>query len=171
MLPSAGTLWAIGGERALSSAGSGPPLTLTDLRSGARRRLPWPSRIRGDQSGTDQAVVEPHGRLIALDFADPAYRGSGTQVTDVWLLDPATRHFRHLPDMPAAVLLKFTSMAWSNDGRLVMLALPRPGGRNLVAVWKPGQRQLGVRLVHLPPRTSGSDAFIIVPGAAVSAHS
>jgi hypothetical protein len=171
MLPSTDTLWAIAGERALSSAGSRPPLTLTDLRNGTRQRLPWPSRIRGSQSGTDQAVVEPHGRLIALDFADPAYRGGGTQVTDVWLLDPATRRFRHVPDMPAAVLLKFTSMAWSNDGRLVMLAMPGPGGtRNLVAVWKPGQRQIAVRPVQLPARTSGSDAFVIVPPAAVSGN-
>ncbi len=105
MLLSTGSLWMIAGGRALSSTGPGTPLTLTDLRTGTRWRLPWPSRI----GFTDQAVVRPHGRLIALDFADPAYRGGGTQVTDVWLLDPTTRHFRHLPDMPAAVHLKFTS--------------------------------------------------------------
>lgn len=66
---------------------------------------------------------------------------------DAWLLDPATRQFRHLPGMPAAVHLKFTSMAWANDGRLVMLAQSGgPGGdRDLVAIWKPGQRQIAVR--------------------------
>src|SRR5262249_15483403 len=110
-----------------------------------RWRRRWPSRIGGpDQSGTDQAVVQPGGRLIALDFADPAYALTGIQVTDVWLLDPATRHFRHLPDMPAAVQLKFTSMAWASDSRLVMLAQTSgpSGDRDLVAVWKPGQRQI-----------------------------
>src|SRR5262249_44910767 len=105
-----GSLWAIATGRALTSTptsgcpgisclGPGRPLMLTDLRTGTRWRLPWPSPI----GLTDQAVVQPDGRLIALDFADPAYQGGGTQVTDVWLLDPATRRFRHLPDMPAAV--------------------------------------------------------------------
>lgn len=163
-LLSGGSLWAIADGRALTSTGLGPPLTLIDLRTGTRWRLPWPSRIRGtDQSGTDQAVVQPGGRLIALDFADPAYALTGTQVTDVWLLDPATRHFWHLPDMPAAVHLKFTSMAWASGGRLVMLAQTDgpTGDRNLVAVWKPGQRQLAVRPVRLPARTSGSDTFVV----------
>jgi hypothetical protein len=152
-------LWAIAGGRALSSSGAGGPLTLTDLRTGMRWRLAWPSRI----GGTDQAVVRPHGRLIALDFADAAYGEGGTQVTDVWLLDPATRRFHHLPDMPAAVNLKFTSMAWSSDGRLVMLAQTNgpSGPRNLVAVWKPGQRQIALRPVRLPARNNGSDTFVI----------
>jgi hypothetical protein len=165
-----GSLWAIAGGRALTSTwtstcpglsclGPGPPLTLTDLRTGTRWRLPWPSRI----GFTDQAVVRPDGRLIALDFADPAYQGGGTQVTDVWLLEPATRQFRHLPDMPAAVHLKFTSMAWASDGRLVMLAQTGgpSGDRNLVAVWTPGQRQIALRPVRLPERNSGSDTFVI----------
>jgi hypothetical protein len=165
-----GSLWAIAGGRALTSTwtstcpglsclGPGPPLTLTDLRTGTRWRLPWPSRI----GFTDQAVVRPDGRLIALDFADPAYKGGGTQVTDVWLLEPATRQFRHLPDMPAAVHLKFTSMAWASDGRLVMLAQTGgpSGDRNLVAVWTPGQRQIALRPVRLPERNSGSDTFVI----------
>ena len=152
-------LWAIAAGRALSSNGPGQPLTLADLRTGNRWQLPWPSRI----GGTDQAVVRARGQLIALDFADAAYGEGGTQVTDVWLLDPATRRFRHLPDMPAAVNLKFTSMAWSGDGRLVMLAQtngPR-GTRNLVAVWKPGQRQIALRPVLLPARNNGSDTFAI----------
>ena len=131
---------------ALTSTGSGPPLALTDLRSGTRWRLPWPSRI----GLTDLAAVQPDGGLIALDFADPGY--AGTQVTDVWLLDPATRRFRHLPDMPAAVHLKFTSMAWASHGRLVILAQTDgpSGDRNVVAIWKPGQRQIALRPLRLP---------------------
>lgn len=153
-----GGLWAIASGRALSSGpGSRPPLALTDLRTGARWRLRWPSRI----GSTDQAVVRPDGRMIALDFADPAYQASGTQVTDVWLFDPATRRFQHLPDMPAAVQLKFTSMAWASGGRLVMLAGGSGAHRNLVAVWKVGQRQLALRTVSLPIRNNGSDAFVV----------
>jgi len=62
--------------------------------------------------------------------------------------------------MPAAVQLKFTSMAWASDSRLVMLA-QTSGDRDLVAVWKPGQRQIALRLVRLPARNSGSDAFVV----------
>ncbi len=152
-------LWAISGDYALSSNDSHAPLTLTNLRRGSRRELAWPSRI----GGTDQAVVDPRTGLIALDFADPAYGGTGTQVTDAWLLNPKTGRFTHLPDMPAAVHLKFTSMAWTRDGRLITLAGTSSGtaGQTLVAVWKPGQKQLRIRRLTLPARTSGSDSFTI----------
>jgi hypothetical protein len=101
--------------------------------------------------------------LIAMDFADPAYQGSGTQVTDAWLLDPTTRRFSHLPGMPAAVSLKFTSMSWTTDGRLVMLA--QIGSRDAVAVWRPGKKQIALRTVRLPVRESGSDTFAILQDA------
>jgi hypothetical protein len=159
------SLWAIAGGHALTSTGSGPPLRLVSLGGGdgdgggAGRSLRWPSRI----GLTDQAVTAPGGRIIALDFADPAYRLGSTQVTDAWLLDPVTARLQHLPDMPAAVHLKFTSMAWASDRRLVMVAGPDgPGaGRGLVVVWRPGQRQLALRAVHLPAQNSGSDAFVV----------
>ncbi len=112
---------------------------------------------------TDDAVGEPGGRLIALDFGNPAFRMTSTQVMDAWLLDPVTARFRHLPDMPAAVALKVTSMEWVPGRRLVMLAaVDGPGGgRDLVAVWGPGQRHLAVRTVRLPARNSGSDTFVV----------
>ncbi|HEY1509387.1 MAG TPA: hypothetical protein VGF93_10320 [Solirubrobacteraceae bacterium] len=153
-------LWALAGDYALGNGpGSGPPLTLTGLRTGARRRLAWPSAIRF----TDEAVLAPGGRLLAVDFADPAYRATGTQVTDVWLLDPATGTWRHVPGTPASVHLKFTSFAWAPGGRLVLLAGPNGprAGNNVVAVWKPRQRRLALRRFVLPARTSGSDAFLI----------
>jgi hypothetical protein len=152
-----GGVWAMSGHVALTSAGAHRTLTLRDLHSGARRRLRWPSEI----GGTDQAAVQANGGLIALAFSDPAYHGGGTQVTDVWLLDPTTRRFRHLPDMPAAVSLKFTSMSWTSRGRLVMLA--ETGGRDVVAVWRPGQNRISVRPVRLPLRRSGSDSFVAWP--------
>ncbi len=115
--------------------------------------------------GTSRGQELRHGghRRPACQVLGRLTARPGIQVTDVWLLDPATRHFRHLPDMPAAVQLKFTSMAWASDSRLVMLAQTSgpSGDRDLVAVWKPGQRQIALRLVRLPARNSGSDAFVV----------
>ena len=113
--------------------------------------------------------MHPSGRLVALSFSDPAYYLSATQVTDTWLLDLRSRRFSHLPDMPAVVALKGTSMTWTRDGRLAWLGETGPPrdratlepARDVVAVWKPGQRRIAVRVVHLPERTSGSDAFVV----------
>jgi hypothetical protein len=155
MLLHAREVLAFVGHLALSSAGPGLPLTLTNLRSGARERLPWPSQL----DHTDEVAVQPRSRLIAVAFGDPAYHGGGTQVLDVWLLDAATRRLQHIPDMPADVALKFTSMAWTSDGQLVMLA--ETGGRDVVAVWRPGETRIAVRPVRLPRRNSGSDTFVV----------
>ena len=161
----ANRLWAMVGDFTVTTEGSQGPLTLTDLRSGERWRLRYPSRI-GGQGGTDEAAVQRKGQLVALSFSDPAYQLSGKQVTDVWLLDPAVRRFRHLPDMPAAVSLKFTSMSWASDGRLVMLA--ETDQRNVVAVWRPGRQRISVRPMRLPARNSGSDAFVVWVGRSVA---
>src|SRR5262245_9553974 len=153
-------LWAIAGKFALSSEARGT-LALTDLRSGERRQLPWPSEIGrdGGQGGRDQAAVQPGAALIAGSFSDPAYEYSSSQITDVWLLDPGGDGFTHVPDMPADVSLKFTSMSWTQDGRLVILA--ESGGASLVAVWRPGDAHIATRTVRLPRNYSGSDSFLI----------
>jgi hypothetical protein len=153
-------LWAIAGKSALSSEARGT-LALTDLQNGERRQLAWPSEIGrdGEQGGRDQAAVQPDGTLISASFSDPAYEYSSSQITDVWLLDPARGGFNHLPDMPADVSLKFTSMSWTQDGRLVILA--ESGGSNVVAVWRPGDARIATRTVSLPRRYSGSDSFLI----------
>lgn len=153
-------LWAVAGKFALSSESVGS-LALTDLQSGAERELPWPSEIGrdGGQGGRDQAAVQPGAEAIALSFSDPAYEYSSAQITDVWLLDPTDGSFSHLPDMPADVALKFTSMCWTRDGRLVILA--ETGGADVVAVWRPGDARIATRAVHLPLRANGSDSFIV----------
>jgi hypothetical protein len=156
LLPGKTGVWAISGQLALTSAGSHGPLAVRNLQTHERWPLPWPSEIRG----TDQAVVQPKTGLIAVDFTDPAYQETGTQVTDVWLLDPATRRFQHLPDMPAAVSLKASFMSWTNDGRLVILA--ESGGREVIGVWRPGDKRIAVRRVRLMQRNSGSDSFVVV---------
>ena len=153
-------LWAIAGKVALTSESVGS-LALTNLQSGARRELPWPSEIGrdGGQGGRDQAAVQPGAAAVALSFSDPAYQYSSSQITDVWLLDPAVAGFSHLPDMPADVALKSTSMCWTRDGRLVILA--ETGGADVVAVWRPGDARIATRAVHLPQRNSGSDSFVV----------
>ena len=149
-----GALWARSGDFALTTSTSPRSLFLTNIRTRERSTIPWPATLRG----RDQAVVQPRGGLVALTFSDPAYEGGGTQVTDVWVLDPATRALEHVPDMPSAVSLKLTSVAWTNDGRLVLLA--QSGGRQIVGVWRPGEKRIGVRRVRLA-RNAGSDSFVI----------
>ena len=151
-------------DRFVLTSGSRGGLALTDLGTGERWRLGWPSQVGGptSQGGIDQAAVDPNSKRIAVSFSDPAWQGGGTQVTDVWLLDPSSRRFQHLPDMPAAVSLKFTSMSWTSDGRLVMLA--QAARRDVVAVWRPGQNRIEVRRVKLPERNGGSDSFVVWRG-------
>ncbi|MBA2357811.1 MAG: hypothetical protein H0V84_05215 [Actinobacteria bacterium] len=156
----ASRVWARTGQFVLTVAESRASLTLADLASGERWRLPWPSDIGGadSQGGTDQAAVQANGRLVALAFSDPAYQDGGTQVTDVWLFDPASRRLEHLPDMPATVSLKSTSMSWTSDDRLVILG--QTARQDVVAIWKPGQARIATRSIRMPARNSGSDSFV-----------
>lgn len=132
-------------------------LSLVELPTGARRPLKWPSIIRK----LDEIVVQPHGTLVAVGFGDPAYRDAA-QALDVWILDTATGRFTQLPGFPAQVRLKFSSMAWTSDDRLVLLL--EGGGRTVLAVWRPGSRKLGLRPVELPARTGGGDTFVPLVG-------
>ena len=133
-------------------------LVLADLATGARTRFKLPSILRG----LAEVVAQPHGTLIAVGFADPAYPGP-QQAFDVWILDTATGAFTHLPGrLPAQVALKFSSMAWTSDDRLVLLL--QGGGRTVLAVWRPGSKTLPLRPVELPEHTGGSDTFVPLVG-------
>ena len=145
---------ALAGPFALMTSECCHPFAVIDLRSGESHDLPRPSELRG----TDQVIVQPGATRIALGFGEPAYQGTGTQVIDVWIVDPATARAEHVPGMPAAVDLKFTSMEWTWDGRLVWLA--RSDGRRLVGVWRPGEPSIAVRAVRVPGRPGGSDSFV-----------
>jgi hypothetical protein len=147
----AGVIAALG--RTLVLAGPGKRFTLFDSLTRRSHVVRWPSRIRS----RDAPAADPRGRLVALGFATPSWAGTGKQALDVWLLDTRARTWTHVPGMPAAVALKETSMAWTDDGRLVLLA--RSGDRDLVAVWRPGQRRLAIKPVRLPRRAGGSDTF------------
>jgi hypothetical protein len=133
-------------------------LVLADLAAGTSTPFKLPSILRE----LDEIVVQPHGTLIAVGFGDPAYPGPA-QAFDVWMLDTATGSFTHLPGhLPAQVDLKFSSMAWTSDDRLVLLL--QGGGRTVLAVWRPGSKTLPLRPIKLPRHTGGSDTFVPLVG-------
>ena len=100
-------------------------------------------------------IPEPHGSLVAVEFADPAYLHSGRQASDVWLLDPRTGAFTHVPGFPILEHLKFSDIAWTGDHRLIVVA--QGGGRTAIGVWRPGSAQLRVGTV---PRLAGYSQFV-----------
>lgn len=152
----AADLLAATGELVLTNAEPLAPLTLTNLRSGASWRLGWPSPLRG---GAHIAAVHPNGRDIAVGFHGLASPGEAGY--DLWLLNAATRRWRHLPDLPAAdIAAKATDMAWTRDGRLIVLTGTATLGQ-VVAVWRPGQPRLALRRIKLPTPGPGTDALAI----------
>ena len=146
--------------RTLVLSGPSDSLTLLDAVTGAERRLARPDTLRGP----GRAAVDSSGRYVALEFADPAWQG----YRDTGARRLAARHpngrVQPAPGMPAAVALKFTDMAWTADGRLVLLGEDDRGG--FVAVWRPAAgaarrearsppaAQERQRLVRDPPLTA-----------------
>lgn len=128
-------------------------LMLLDAATNEQRRLAWPSAL----PYLDRPAVDPNGRFIALAFADPVWNGGPEQALDIWLLDTRTWRLTQLPSMPALVSLKFTSIAWTDEGRLVLLA-KELGGKEIVAVWRPGQENLAIKTISLP-RGTRSQSF------------
>ena len=138
--------------------GADGKIALADLVSGERRVLRWPSIL----GGLDQVLAQPHGPLVAIGFADPAYPGPA-QAEDLFLLDTNTGRFTHVPGFPAQIRLKFSSMAWTRDDRLVMLF--RAADTTKIGVYRPGDRAVALRRVRLPAPNGGSDSFVpIVTG-------
>jgi hypothetical protein len=138
-------------ERAQDRAGE--EFGLLDSATGVERPIEWPS-TDGALENSSFAVSPP---LVALGFASFI----GRQVWDVWVLNTETATLTELPDMPAFVAVKRANMAWTRDGRLVLLA--ESAGKDVVAVWQPGQERLKVKTVRLPGRrNAGSDTFAIL---------
>jgi hypothetical protein len=153
--PAAGLLAATG-QLVLTNAEPLAPLTLTNLRSRISWRLGWPSQLRG---GTHIAAVHPNGRDIAVGFHGLAPPGEAGY--DLWLLNTATRRWQHLPDLPAAdIAAKTTDLAWTGDGRLVVLTATPTHGQ-VVAVWRPGQPRLALRPLTLPEPNPGTNTLAI----------
>jgi hypothetical protein len=81
-----------------------------------------------------------------MEFCDPAWEGGP---------NPAPGRVGAGPPDP----LKFTSMAWTGDGRLLPLG-SFDGVGDALAVWRPGQERLAVRQLRLPADRAGSDSFV-----------
>lgn len=131
---------------------------LTDLRSETQRPLPWPSRL----DRTDGSAAAPDGRFLAVKFAAPAVSGP-RQPMDLWVLDTVARRWRQLPGMPVLANVEHTGMAWTPDGRLVILGT-FAGFGDAVAIWCPGSDELVVRRVELPDDRS-TDSFAVLATA------
>jgi hypothetical protein len=148
---------AVAGRRVLLAGGAshtpGYRFTLLDIVTGARHRFAWPSIL----AGLEAPAVDPHGRYVALQFGDPSWHNTGRQILDVWVLDTATSKLTHVPGTPAYVSLKRTSIAWTHDGRLVLLG--EMDGQSFVGVWRRGDARIALKLVRLPAREGASDAF------------
>jgi hypothetical protein len=161
---SLGSLTPLGGDLALD--GSTVPLqrsiALVNLRTGQRTPLRWPSIL----GFSYRSYLAPHGPFVAVEFADPAYpgyssggAGKGTigQASDVWLLDTRTGKFTHVPGYPILEALKFSSVAWTADGRLVVVASSLKGDHATLGLWHPGQQTMPVRAV---PALHGYSQFV-----------
>jgi hypothetical protein len=133
------------------------PFTLTNRRTGARH--PVPRLTPHGWAGSGEA--SPDGRLLAVEFADLSWSWVKGQVSDIWLLDLQTRRWRRLPGMPLITGVKFMSMAWTGDGRLVLAGDFERYGKAL-ATWRPGQDHLAVKRLALPA-FAGSDTFVPWP--------
>jgi hypothetical protein len=123
------------GDLLLTGRDRSTPLLLHDVRSGSSQRLRWPSR-RGYSLG--DVTGAPNGGLAVVEFA----KFSPEHKLDMWLLDTVTRRWKHLPGMPARIVPKATDVAWTADGRVVILAV------DVLAVWRPSEPRLAVRLVR-----------------------
>lgn len=140
----ASSMWLLRGTLGLEAAGVSGDLTslaLVDLTTGARRVLGWPSRLHFGV----QVFPAPRGPLVALRFGEPWYPPS--QAADVWVLNTSTGGLTEVPGFPALELLKFSTIAWTSDDRLVV-ASTGPS-HTVVGVWRPGQRTMALRAV--PP--------------------
>ncbi len=126
-------------------------LLLQNFRTRMQHRLRWPSAYGFVQG----AVVRPSRGQIAVWFIS----GPVDQHIDVWLLDVATRSFKHVPGFPVAAELKRTSLTWTADGRLVILTRIR--GADALVVWRPGARKSASGFLQLlPSREAGAQAVV-----------
>jgi hypothetical protein len=135
------------------AAVAGDRVALVDRVGNTRRTMRRPSIL----GGLGGALAEPHGPYVVIAFADPAYPGP-QQAEDLFLFNRRTHTLTHVPGFPAQIDLKFSSVAWTSDGRLVLLI--QAAGTTSVGIYRPGARTVALREVHLPVRDGGSPSFV-----------
>jgi len=126
-------------------------LTLVDLRDNSSKKLSRPS------IGPAPTVVPSReGRIWAVDFANPAYRGTSTQTRDIWLLRPDGPTWDHAPGMPFVTehLKRGGGFDWSDAGDLVL-------ADGVLAAWHPGEPQWRLSQAALP--AGNWSGFAVLP--------
>ena len=167
-----GPLVMLQSDLALTSTDPGFPgdssfpanLTLLNIATGSRKRLAWPSILHFSY----RVLPEPHGSLVAVEFVDPAYtpgRDTIGQAADIWMLDPHTGTFTHVPGFPILESVKQSAVAWTADDRLVIVArggaFTQPQARTVIGLWRPGQRTIHLRSL---PALNGYSQFVPLAG-------
>jgi len=149
------------GGRALESPVGPTGLALVDLATGARRPLRWPGSP--GFSGY-RAIPSPDGRHVAVEFLDPFYPPAGApiadQAADVWLLDTRTAAFSEIPGLPIREAIKFSGVAWTPRGQLVIVAAGDRGSATL-GLWQPGWPTARVRTI---PALHGYSQIVALRG-------
>lgn len=145
----AGILAAAGQKLLL--AGPGEDFTLLDSSTGAERLL----RCRSKNPCRPSSVADPGGRFAALAFR--AVPGGPRQAFDVWVLDSVTGKLTQVLGLPSANP-KRTNLAWTDDGRLVVLGETLEE-KAFIGVWRPGRPRFATKAVDLPQRRGGSSSF------------
>ncbi len=128
-----------------------PRLSITNLTTGASRQLRWPSTLRFGY----EVFPDPGSSMVAVEFADPAYRMTSLQAGDDWLVNTHNVTFTHIPGFPIFEYLKVSGMARTTDHRLVIVAYGRR--RPSIGIWRPGSHELHVGAV---PTLSGYLQFV-----------
>ncbi|KDN17813.1 hypothetical protein [Amycolatopsis rifamycinica] len=113
-------------------------LTLVDLRDNRSQKLNRPSI-----GAAPTVVPSREGAVWAVDFANPAYRGTNTQTRDIWLLRPSGPTWDHAPGMPFVTEHLDRGFAWSAAGDLVL-------ADRVLAAWHPGEPQWRLGQAALP---------------------
>ena len=128
------------------------PFTLTNRRTGARHRVPRPT-----PHGLAAAPTAGCWPSSSSTCRGPACRARWTTLAagppDPPLAAPA--------GTPLITGVKFMSMQWTADGRLVLAGDFERFGEAVV-VWRPGQDHLAIKRLDLPDY-AGSDTFVAFP--------
>ncbi|VVJ23441.1 Uncharacterised protein [Amycolatopsis camponoti] len=126
-------------------------LTLVDLRDNRHQQLSRPVIAR-----TPTVVPSRDGSVWAVDFANPAYRGTSTQTRDLWLLRPDALSWEHVAAMPFITehLKRGGGFDWSDAGDLVL-------ADGVLAAWHPGEPRWRLGKAALP--ASVWSGFAVLP--------